>query len=38
MLLLTGTADLWMVIVLEALNGIVSAFTFPAMQGAVPLV
>jgi MFS family permease len=37
-LLLTGTADLWMVIVLEALNGVASAFTFPAMQGVVPLV
>jgi hypothetical protein len=37
-LLLTGTAELWMVIALEAVNGIVSAFTFPAMQGVVPLV
>lgn len=37
-LLLTGTAEIWMVIVLEALNGILSAFTFPAMQGVVPLV
>jgi MFS family permease len=37
-LLLTGTAELWMVITLQALNGIVSAFTFPAMQGVVPLV
>jgi MFS family permease len=37
-LLLTGTAQLWMVITLEAVNGIVSAFTFPAMQGVVPLV
>ncbi len=37
-LLLTGTAELWMIITLEALNGIVSAFTFPAMQGVVPLV
>lgn len=37
-LLLTGVADLWMVIVLEALNGSVSAFTFPAMQGVVPQV
>ncbi len=27
-----------MIITLEALNGIVSAFTFPAMQGVVPLV
>jgi MFS family permease len=37
-LLLTGTASLWMVIVLEALNGVVSAFTFPAFQGIVPQV
>ena len=37
-LLLSGQAQLWMIIVLEALNGIVSAFTFPAMQGVVPLV
>jgi MFS family permease len=37
-LLLTGTAELWMVIVLEALNGVVSAFTFPAIQGIVPQV
>jgi MFS family permease len=37
-LLLTGTAELWMIISLEALNGVVSAFTFPAMQGVVPLV
>jgi MFS family permease len=38
LLLLTGTAELWMVIVLEALNGVVSAFTFPAIQGIVPQV
>lgn len=37
-LLLTGVAQLWMVIVLEAINGTVSAFTFPAIQGVVPLV
>lgn len=37
-LLLTGLAQLWMVIVLEALNGTVSAFTFPAVQGIVPQV
>jgi MFS family permease len=37
-LLLTGSADLWMIIVLEGLNGVVSAFTFPAMRGVVPLV
>lgn len=37
-LLITGTAELWMLIVLEGLNGTVSAFTFPAMQGVVPQV
>lgn len=37
-LLLTGVAQLWMVIALEAINGTVSAFTFPAIQGVVPLV
>lgn len=37
-LLLTGTAELWMVVVLEAANGTVAAFTFPAMQGVVPQV
>jgi MFS family permease len=38
LLLLTGSAELWMVMVLEALNGVVSAFTFPAIQGIVPQV
>ncbi len=37
-LLLTGTAELWMIIVLEALNGCALAFMFPAMQGVVPQV
>lgn len=37
-LLLTGHAELWMIVVLEGINGVVSAFTFPAMQGVVPLV
>ena len=37
-LVITGTAELWSLIVLEALNGMVSAFTFPAMQGVVPQV
>ncbi|MGI8701023.1 MAG: MFS transporter [Nocardioidaceae bacterium] len=37
-LLLSGHAELWMIVVLEALNGTASAFTFPAMQGVVPLV
>jgi MFS family permease len=35
-LLLTGAAELWMVIALEAMNGIANAFTFPAMQGVIP--
>lgn len=37
-LLLTGQAEIWMIVCLEALNGTVSAFTFPAMQGVVPQV
>ena len=37
-LVITGTAELWMVIVLEVLNGTVLAFTFPAMNGVVPQV
>ncbi|MDQ3096407.1 MAG: MFS transporter [Actinomycetota bacterium] len=37
-LLVTGVAEIWMIVVLEALNGTVSAFTFPAMQGIVPQV
>lgn len=37
-LVITGKAELWMIVVLEALNGIVSAFTFPAMMGVVPQV
>lgn len=35
-LVLTGTAQIWQVVVLEAVNGAVSAFTFPAMGGVVP--
>lgn len=35
-LFISGTADLWMVIVLEAVNGTVSAFSFPAMTSIVP--
>jgi len=35
-LIITGRAELWMIIVLEALNGAVSAFTMPAMMGVVP--
>ena len=33
-LLLTGTAEIWMIVVLEALNGTVAAFTFPAMTAS----
>lgn len=36
-LLLTGQATLVSLVVLEALNGTVRAFTFPAMQGVIPL-
>ena len=32
-LIITGLAQLWMIIVIEALNGAVSAFTMPAMMG-----
>src|SRR5262249_1783494 len=35
-LLLTGRAELWMLIVIAALNGVVSAFFFPASAGIVP--
>jgi predicted MFS family arabinose efflux permease len=35
-LLLTGNAELWMLIAIAALNGTVSAFFFPASAGIVP--
>jgi MFS family permease len=35
-LVITDVAELWMVIVLEVLNGTVSAINFPAMAGIVP--
>lgn len=35
-LLITGTAELWMIIVLEAVHGLVSAMSMPAMAGMVP--
>ncbi|NUR08476.1 MAG: MFS transporter [Nocardioidaceae bacterium] len=35
-LVITGTAELWMIVVIEALNGTVAAFTMPAMEGVVP--
>jgi MFS family permease len=35
-LVITGNAELWMVITLEAVNGTVSAISFPAMASMVP--
>jgi MFS family permease len=35
-LLLTGVAELWMLLVLEAVHGLVSAMAFPAMAAMVP--
>lgn len=35
-LVLTGQADLWMVLVLEAVNGTVSSVSFPAMYSLLP--
>ncbi len=35
-LFISGSAQLWMIVVIEAVNGAVSAFTFPAMTGVVP--
>ncbi|MGI8613085.1 MAG: MFS transporter [Nocardioidaceae bacterium] len=37
-LLITGQAQLWMLAVLEFANGVIVAFTFPALQGVVPQV
>ncbi len=37
-LIISGHAQVWMIVVIEALNGAVSAFTMPAMMGVVPLV
>ena len=37
-LLLTGTAEIWMLVVIGVFAGTVQAFTWPAMQGIVPLV
>lgn len=37
-LLITGQAEVWHILVLESLNGAVSAFTMPAMQGIIPQV
>ncbi len=35
-LIITGEADLWMILVLEVANGTVSALSFPAMASMVP--
>ena len=37
-LIITGHAQLWMVVGIETVNGAVSAFAMPAMMGVVPLV
>jgi MFS family permease len=37
-LLLTGSAEVWSLVALEALNGTVAAFTFPALNSVVPAV
>ncbi|MEO7236864.1 MAG: MFS transporter [Lapillicoccus sp.] len=37
-LVITGHAQLWMVVGIETVNGAVSAFAMPAMMGVVPLV
>lgn len=36
LLVITGAANLWTLIALEALNGTLAAFTLPALQGIVP--
>jgi MFS family permease len=35
-LVISGSAELWMIITLEAVNGLVSAISFPAMASMVP--
>jgi MFS family permease len=35
-LLITGAAELWMLVVLEAVNGLASALSFPALSSVVP--
>ena len=37
-LLITGTAEIWSLVLLEAINGTVTAFTFPAQNSVVPAV
>jgi MFS family permease len=36
LLVITGAADLWMVIALSAVNGLLSAMSFPAMSSVMP--
>ena len=36
LLVITGTAELWMVVVLSVMNGIISAVAFPAMASITP--
>lgn len=38
LLFITGDAELWMIVAIEALNGAVSAFTMPAMMAIVPTI
>ncbi len=38
LLLITGHPPLWSIVVLEFVNGVIVAFTFPALQGVVPQV
>jgi MFS family permease len=35
-LVISGAAEIWTLVVLEAANGVVSAFIMPAMEGVVP--
>ena len=37
-LLISGNAEVWSLAVIEAVNGVVVAFTFPAMQSVVPMI
>lgn len=37
-LLISGNAEVWNLAAIEAVNGVVVAFTFPAMQSAIPMI
>lgn len=37
-LLISGHAEVWSLAMIEAMNGVVVAFTFPAMQSAIPMI